>query len=94
MRTGSEKLRSLRVEDIPAAAKLSAQAGWNQTEEDWRTLLELSPRRLSGNRSGWRSGCDHDSALLWAQPGVDRDGSNQGRVSATRLCQNSCWRAR
>ena len=40
---GSDKLRRLRAEDIPAAAQLSAQAGWNQTEEDWRTLLELSP---------------------------------------------------
>ncbi len=40
---GSDKLRRLRTEDIPAAAQLSAQAGWNQTEEDWRTLLELSP---------------------------------------------------
>jgi GNAT superfamily N-acetyltransferase len=38
-----EKLRRLRAEDIPAAAELSAQAGWNQTEEDWRTLLELGP---------------------------------------------------
>jgi GNAT superfamily N-acetyltransferase len=33
----------LRADDIPSAARLSAQAGWNQTEEDWRTLLELSP---------------------------------------------------
>ena len=40
---GREKLRRLRAEDIPPAAQLSAQAGWNQTEEDWRTLLELSP---------------------------------------------------
>jgi GNAT superfamily N-acetyltransferase len=39
----SEILRSLRPEDIPAAVQLSAHAGWNQTEEDWRTLLELSP---------------------------------------------------
>lgn len=35
-------LRRLRAEDIPAAFQLSAQAGWNQTEDDWRTLLELS----------------------------------------------------
>ena len=41
--SGTEKLRRLHVEDIPAASRLSAQAGWNQTEEDWRTLLELSP---------------------------------------------------
>jgi GNAT superfamily N-acetyltransferase len=40
---GSEKLRRLRIEDIPAAFQLSVQASWNQTEEDWRTLLELSP---------------------------------------------------
>lgn len=40
---GNEKLRRLRAEDIPSAAQLSAQAGWNQTEEDWRTLLDLSP---------------------------------------------------
>jgi GNAT superfamily N-acetyltransferase len=40
--SGGEKLRRLRAEDIPAAAQLSAQAGWNQTEEDWRTLLALS----------------------------------------------------
>ena len=40
---GSGKLRRLRAQDIPAAAQLSAQAGWNQTEEDWRTLLELGP---------------------------------------------------
>ena len=40
---GSDKLRRLRAEDIRPAAQLSAQAGWNQTEEDWRTLLDLSP---------------------------------------------------
>jgi GNAT superfamily N-acetyltransferase len=46
--TGREKLRRLRVEDIPAAARLSTRAGWNQTDEDWRTLLELSPEGCLG----------------------------------------------
>ena len=32
--------RHLRVNDIPAAMELSAEAGWNQTKEDWRALLE------------------------------------------------------
>ena len=41
--TGGEKMRRLRAEDIPAASQLSAEAGWNQTAEDWQTLLELSP---------------------------------------------------
>ena len=39
-----ETLRTMRAEDVPAALHLSAQAGWNQTEEDWRTLLALAPK--------------------------------------------------
>ncbi|MFL6445705.1 MAG: GNAT family N-acetyltransferase [Candidatus Sulfotelmatobacter sp.] len=39
-----ETLRTMKTEDVPAAFQLSAQAGWNQTEEDWRTLLELAPK--------------------------------------------------
>ena len=39
----SGKLRMLRAEDVPAAFELSAEAGWNQTEEDWRMLLDLAP---------------------------------------------------
>jgi GNAT superfamily N-acetyltransferase len=35
--------RKLVASDIPAAAGLSEQAGWNQTEEDWRMLMDLSP---------------------------------------------------
>jgi GNAT superfamily N-acetyltransferase len=34
--------RLLRQEDITTALKLSADAGWNQTEEDWQTLLDLA----------------------------------------------------
>lgn len=43
-----EKLRTLRADDLPAAFQLSAQAGWNQTEEDWRMLLELSSEGCLG----------------------------------------------
>ena len=35
--------RLLSASDIPAAVELSAQAGWNQTAEDWRMLLDLAP---------------------------------------------------
>jgi ribosomal protein S18 acetylase RimI-like enzyme len=35
-------LRSLRPADVPAACELSAHAGWNQTEDDWRMLLALA----------------------------------------------------
>ena len=36
-------LRRLVVSDIPAAVGLSEQSGWNQTSEDWRTLIDLAP---------------------------------------------------
>jgi GNAT superfamily N-acetyltransferase len=35
-------LRNLKTSDIPAALELSAEAGWNQTADDWRMLLELA----------------------------------------------------
>jgi GNAT superfamily N-acetyltransferase len=38
-----EILRKLRAEDVPAAFQLSAEARWNQTQEDWYLLLELAP---------------------------------------------------
>ena len=52
MSESKEVLRSLNVEDIPAAFWLSAQAGWNQTEEDWRTLLDLAPSTCFGIEVG------------------------------------------
>ena len=36
-------LRELNPSDIPAALLLSTEAGWNQTADDWRLLLELAP---------------------------------------------------
>src|SRR5215831_17136543 len=43
-----EILRPLNVGDIPAAFQLSQQAGWNQTEEDWHTLLNLAHETCFG----------------------------------------------
>jgi GNAT superfamily N-acetyltransferase len=36
-------LRLLTEKDVPAAMELSTQAGWNQTPEDWRMLIQLEP---------------------------------------------------
>ena len=36
-------MRLLTIDDIPAACALSDAAGWNQTPEDWRRLIELEP---------------------------------------------------
>lgn len=36
-------VRALTQSDIPQAMKLKEAAGWNQTEADWRRLIELEP---------------------------------------------------
>ncbi len=43
METGGLLIRLLRPSDIPAAMRLKEAAGWNQTEQDWRNLLEVEP---------------------------------------------------
>src|ERR1041384_2137139 len=41
--TGNPLVRKLRCSDIPDAMRLTAAAGWNQTEQDWIRMLTLSP---------------------------------------------------
>lgn len=36
-------LRRMAAYDIPAVLELSEQAGWNQTADDWRMLIDLAP---------------------------------------------------
>lgn len=40
---GGTILRRLAAPDLPAALELSEQAGWNQTADDWRMLIDLAP---------------------------------------------------
>jgi GNAT superfamily N-acetyltransferase len=37
------RLRPMTGDDVPAGLALSRQAGWNQTEADWRRALALQP---------------------------------------------------
>ena len=41
-------LRLLTEKDVPAAMELSTQAGWNQTPEDWRMLIQLDSKGCFG----------------------------------------------
>jgi len=41
-------VRLLDEQDTPIAYRLSCEAGWNQTENDWRMLLRLSPENCFG----------------------------------------------
>lgn len=43
-------VRRLTETDVPAAMRLSTQAGWNQVAADWHRLLTLSP---DGCFAGW-----------------------------------------
>jgi len=36
-------IRRMGSDDLPLGLRLSAQAGWNQTEADWRRFLRLEP---------------------------------------------------
>jgi GNAT superfamily N-acetyltransferase len=36
-------IRTMTTDDLPAGLRLSRQAGWNQTADDWCRLLELQP---------------------------------------------------
>ena len=42
MASGEIVMRKLEASDISSAFALSTEAGWNQTAEDWHTLLNLS----------------------------------------------------
>ena len=42
------EVRLLRAADIPSAMRLKEAAGWNQTEEDWRRILDLEPEGCFG----------------------------------------------
>jgi GNAT superfamily N-acetyltransferase len=41
-------IRLLTTSDVPQALALSSQAGWNQTGQDWQTLLALAPDSCFG----------------------------------------------
>jgi len=41
-------VRTLAPSDAPRALELSTEAGWNQTENDWRLLISLAPNGCLG----------------------------------------------
>jgi GNAT superfamily N-acetyltransferase len=42
-RNSSGIVRRLAREDVPQALQLSSEAGWNQTQADWQTMLDVEP---------------------------------------------------
>src|SRR4026207_211783 len=64
------EIRLLRESDIAAAMELKRLAGWNQTESDWRTLLQLEPNGcfaavLDDQLVGTTTTTSYGSELAW-----------------------------
>lgn len=54
MAASEGSVRLLQEQDITVAAELSAEAGWNQTRDDWRMLLRMNPESCFGIDAGGR----------------------------------------
>jgi GNAT superfamily N-acetyltransferase len=85
------ELGALRLDDLPAALALSIQAGWNQTPEDWRRILELSPEgcfagRLEGRLVATATSASPAPGLRWIGM-VLVDESCRGRGFGSRILQ-------
>ena len=62
--------RTFREDDIPAAMRLKEAAGWNQTEQDWLTVLDVAAgqcwvRELDGNVVGTVTAVSYGRELAW-----------------------------
>lgn len=64
------RLREMTTGDVATAHRLSREAGWNQTEAEWRLLLELNPGRfvaatVDGRVVGTGGAACYDAELAW-----------------------------
>jgi N-acetylglutamate synthase-like GNAT family acetyltransferase len=85
----SGNLRKLQLNDIAAAMQLSTEAGWNQTEEDWRMLIELAPEgclaiESDGELASTATLVCYGRRLAWIGMVLTRI-ANRGRGFARRL---------
>jgi GNAT superfamily N-acetyltransferase len=63
-------LRVMGKDDVPAVEELRRLAGWNQTPEDWRRLLELEPEgcflaEFEGELAGTVTTTSYGQAIAW-----------------------------
>ena len=86
-------IRLLRVEDVPAWMRLKDAAGWNQTPQDLRMLLELEPEGCFGIDEGGvlvstATAIRYQSELAWIGMVLTLPDS-RGRGLATKLFEHS-----
>ena len=86
------ELRKMTLEDVALGTRLKDQAGWNQTEGDWRRFLDLEP---SGCFVAMKAGCPVGTvtAFVFGSIGwiamvlVDKHARHQG--VGTRLVEHA-----
>jgi GNAT superfamily N-acetyltransferase len=85
-----DTIRPMASADLPLGMRLSGQAGWNQTEADWRRFLALEPdgcfvAERDARPVGTVTTCVFDSLAWIAMVLVDK--AERGRGIGTRLVE-------
>lgn len=85
-------IRRMTIGDLGLGMKLSGQAGWNQTEADWRRFIELEPGgcfvgELDGHSVGTTTTCVFRKTAWIAMVLVDI--SARGNGVGTRLLKHA-----
>ena len=86
-------MRVLTLADISAGMRLKEAAGWNQTEADWRNLLELAPEscfgiECDGELRATTTAICYGRELAWIGM-VLTDPAYRGRGLARRLLEHA-----
>ncbi len=86
-------LRKLTIADVPGAMALSTEAGWNQTADDWRMLIELSPQgclaiEIDGEIASTATLTCYGTSLAWVGMVLTRI-KHRGRGYAMRLLKET-----
>jgi len=81
------QIRRMTVEDVPFGMHLKEQAGWNQTEADWRRLLAMEPdggflAEMGSEPAGTLTACVFGSVAWIAMVLVEEARRGQGIATA------------
>lgn len=89
----SDRIRTMSHADIPAGMRLKNQAGWNQTEADWRLFLDADPAGsfvadVAGTVVGTVATIVYENRLAWigmmlVDPQFRRRGIGEGLMKAS-----------
>jgi len=86
------KIRRMTTDDIPLGLRLTRQAGWNQTESDWRRFMNMQPdgcfvADMDGDSIGTTTTCIFDGVAWIAMVLVDK--AVRGRGIGTSLLKHA-----